>query len=105
VTFFIKDNFSSCEVAGAVAEAAIYDLRVNLFSFNGFPQIHVANPVDDVFNITLSWNDSKNSSVSIALTRKEAKSAAKQFKSGKGYDKSIFERVQTALGKLEGESR
>ena len=53
MTYFPKEGFSSCEIAGAVAEAAIHDLRVNLFTFNGFPQIHVADPKEDIFKISL----------------------------------------------------
>ena len=54
MTYYTSDKFSSSEVAGAVAEAALHDLRVNLFTFSGFPQIHVAEPVEDIFKITLN---------------------------------------------------
>lgn len=105
MTYFTKDKFSSCEVAGAVAEAAIHDLRVNLFSFSGFPQIHISDPIDEVFNITLSWNSSSESKVSFGLTRAEAKTAAQKFKTGNGFDPAIFDRVQSALAALESKTR
>ena len=78
MTYFYQDDFSSSEVAGAVAEAAIYDLRVNKSPFPGFPQIHVSDTIDDVFNITLSWNASSESSASFELTFKEAKAAVEE---------------------------
>lgn len=105
MSFYTKDNISSCEIAGAVAEAALHDLRVNLFSFSGFPQIHVDFLVDDKFKITLSWNDKTDSSTSILLDRNEAKAAVIKFRKKTGYDKLIFERVQSALSQLEGLSR
>jgi len=78
---------------------------VNLFSFPGFPQVYVSEPIDDVFNITLSWNSSSENKVSFELTRAEAKTAAKAFKGGKGFDRAIFDRVQSALAELESKSR
>ena len=103
MTYSSKDRFSSCEVAGAVAEAAIHDLRVNRFTFTGFPQIHVpvSAPIDPVLKITLSWNASTESKVCFELTQAEAKTAVKFFKDGSGYDRAIFDRVQTALKELE----
>ena len=105
MTYYTRDKFSSSEVAGAVAEAALHDLRVNLFTFSGFPQIHVAEPVEDIFKITLSWIDTKESSISIELSRSEAKSAAHKFQNKQGFDRAIFAKVQDALAKLEGKSR
>ena len=105
MTYFSKDKFSSCEVAGAVAEAAIHDLRANLFSFSGFPQIEVLDPIDNVFTIKLTWNSSSESQVFFELTRAEAKTAVKKFKIGKGFDETIFDRVQSALAKLESKTK
>lgn len=106
-TFFSKDHVSSCEIAGAIASAAIHDLKVNLFTISGFPQIHVADPKDGVFKITLSWSLSKtNEAVSFELTYAEAISAAKGFKSNDNeVDRAIFNRVQSAIASLEGAVR
>jgi hypothetical protein len=68
-------------VAGAVAEAAIHDLRVNLFTYSGFPQIDVACLSDGVFDVTLSWETYQTS---FALTDDEATVAAKTFRAGTG---------------------
>ena len=86
-------------VAGAVAEAAIHDLRVNLFTYSGFPQIDVSCVADGVFDVTLSW---KTFETSFSLTDAEATIAAKTFKAGTGYERSIFDKVQSALAKLDG---
>ena len=102
MTYF-TDGFTSATLAGAVAEAAAHDLRVNNFTFPGFPQITVSDPIDDVFNIALSWNASSESSVSFELTYTEAKIAAKIFKADEGLDRAIFKRVQSALSDLEYE--
>lgn len=85
-------------VAGAVAEAAIEDLRVNLFNYPGFPQIQVSGDQDGGFGVTLSWEAHQTQ---FQLTDAEAKAAVKTFKSGAGYERSIFDKVQKALAALE----
>jgi hypothetical protein len=85
-------------VAGAVAEAAVEDLRVNLFNYSGFPQIHVSCDLDGVFDVTLSWETHQTQ---FQLTDTEAKVAVKTFKSGTGYERAIFDKVQKALAALE----
>jgi len=85
-------------VAGAVAAAAIEDLRVNLFNYSGFPQIHVTSDKDGAFDITLSWESWQTQ---FQLTDAEAKIAVKTFRSGPHYERSIFDKVQKALAALE----
>lgn len=87
-----------CEIAGAVAEAALEDLRVNLFAFSGFPQIHISELRNDVFIVTMTWLSKKES---FNLTYTEAKETVRKFKSKAKYDPVIFDRVQEALAKLE----
>lgn len=99
MTFYASLGFSSCELAGAVAEAAIHDLRVNLFSFPGFPQISITADKDYLFTATLSWEESK---VKVTLTKSEAIAAVNKFKNKQGFDSAIFDRVQKELAKLEG---
>ncbi len=85
-------------VAGAVAEAAIEDLRVNLFNYSGFPQITVSCHSEDLFDIALSWETHQTQ---FQLTDAQAKAAVQKFKSGTGYERSIFDKVQEALAALE----
>lgn len=105
MTYYPELGFSSCEVAGAIAEAAVHDLRVNLFSFPGFPQIAVASDAKaTLFMVTLSWKDPKSCSIEFQLSKAEAKAAVKKFKSGTGFDRAIFNRVQESLATLEGKA-
>ena len=105
-TFYPKQNVSTCEIAGAVALAALHDLRINLFTFSGFPQISVSESMNSQFTITLSWKNSaeKTSSVVFHLDEKAAFSAAKRFKNENTHDVAIFEPIQMALAKLECEN-
>ena len=99
MTYYPDLGFSDCEVAGAVAEAALHDLRVNNFGFPGFPQIDVSGAPDGSFTVVLRWN--KASSVKFQLSEAEAKSAVQMFRSRTGYDPAIFKKVQEALTDLE----
>ena len=104
MTYFPELGLSSAQVAGAVAEAAVHDLRVNNFGFPGFPQIEVSGDPIGSFTVVLSWK--KASSTQFQLSEAEARAAVKKFTSGAGYDPAIFNRVQEALAELEGkESR
>jgi hypothetical protein len=91
----------SSQVAGAVAEAAMHDLHVNLFTFPGFPQIDVSDDRGGFFTVVLSW---KTASAQFQLSEAEAKSAAEKFSSGTGHDSAIFKKVQKALIDLEGKA-
>jgi len=105
-TFYPKQGVSTCEIAGAVALAALYDLRDNLFTFPGFPQISVSEASNGQFTVTLSWTSKtgKSSSVAFELKEEVAFTAAKRFKNERTHDVNIFEPTQKALAKLEGDS-
>jgi len=104
-TYHQKQGVSSCEIAGAVAIAVLHDLRVNLFTFAGFPQVSVSpsEAPNDQFTITLSWTNKtgKTSTVAFELAEKVAFNAAKRFKKEHTHDVNIFEPVQKALAELE----
>ena len=102
MTYYSDLGFSDCQVAGAVAEAAIHDLRVNLFSFPGFPQIEVSGEPGASFTVVLRWK--KISSVPFQLSKAEASAAVKKFRSGTGDDSALFEKVQRAVAELEGKA-
>jgi hypothetical protein len=99
MTYYPELGFSSCQVAGAVAEAALHDLRVNNFGFPGFPQINVSDDPDGSFIVVLRWN--KASSTQFQLSQAEAKAAVKKFKAGTGDDPALFNKVQKAVLDLE----
>jgi hypothetical protein len=102
MTYYPDLGFSDCQVAGAVAEAAIHDLRVNLFTFPGFPQIDISGKLDGSFTVVLHWY--KVSSVKFQLSQAEAQAAVKKFTSGAGYDPVIFDKAQKAVLDLEGKA-
>jgi hypothetical protein len=102
MTYYNDLGFSDSQVAGAVAEAALHDLRVNNFTFSGFPQIDVSGDPGGSFTVMLRWN--KASSTQFQLSEAEAKAAVKKFTSGAGYDPAIFNRVQDAVAELEGKA-
>ena len=105
MTYFSQYGFSSADVAGAVAEAAIHDLRVNGFSFNGFPQILISTDAERlVFKVTLSWTEHGDCTSAFELSLSEAKAVIKRFKSKQGYDPHILDRIQTCLASLEGKA-
>lgn len=79
-----------CYLVGAIAEAVIVDLRENLFSYAGFPQISIASHGEGTYHIGLIWNTSQ---VDFELTDAEAEDAALRFKSGKMHARLLFERV------------
>jgi hypothetical protein len=99
MTYYPDFGFSSCQVAGAVADAAIHDLRINHFSFPGFPQIEVTGAPDDSFTVVLRWK--QTASTQFQLSEAEVKSAVKKFMAGTGHDPAIFNKVQDALAELE----
>lgn len=102
----MKQVISRCEIAGAVAAAALYDLRVNLFTFPGFPQIRVIEASDSEFTVFLSWaeRDGKSNEIAFQISRKDAFAAAKKFKQSSAHDDALFESVQKALAELEGKA-
>jgi hypothetical protein len=102
MTYYPDLELSSCQVAGAIAEAAIHDLRVNNFTFTGFPQIEVSGDPSGFFTVVLRWN--KASSAQFQLSQTEAKAAVKKFRSGFGDDPAIFDKVQRAVAELEGKA-
>jgi hypothetical protein len=102
MTYYCDLGFSDCQVAGAVAEAAMHDLRINHFSFPGFPQIDVSGALDGSYTVVLRWK--MIPSVQFQLSQAEAKSAVKKFMAGTGHDPAIFNKVQKALVDLEGKA-
>lgn len=102
MTYFPELGLSSAQVAGAVAEAAVHDLRVNNFTFSGFPQIDVSGDPGGSFTVVLRWN--KASSTQFQLSEAEARAAVEKFTSGAGYDPAIFDKVQRAVAELEGKA-
>jgi hypothetical protein len=106
MVFYEKQGVSSCEIAGAVAGAALHDLRANLFMLDGFPQISVFTASDTEFTICLIWTGKNGTSnVEFLLSRNDAVIAVKKFRTESIRDTAIFERVQKAIAELEAKVR
>ena len=102
MTYYTDLGFSDSQVAGAVAEAALHDLRVNNFGFSGFPQIEVSDDPGGAITVVLRWK--KTSSLQFQLSHAEAKAAVKKFKAGTGDDPALLDKVQKAVLDLEGKA-
>lgn len=87
-----------CYLAGAVAQAAMEDLRVNLFTYTGFPAVEITSGPRNTFDVKLTYQACY---VEFSLAQPEATTAAKGFKSGAAYDPAIFDQVQNALASLD----
>lgn len=98
---FLKDRFTTNQVVGAVAEAMIHDLRVNNFTFSGFPHIDIEYQKNDIFKIRLNIESNGKKETFFELSYSEAKAAAMMFSKNKRIDKKIFKRVQFSLIALE----
>jgi hypothetical protein len=98
MTYYGDLGFSDCQVAGAVAEATLHDLRANV-GFPGFPQIDVSDDPDGSFTVVLRWN--KISSTPVHLSKAEARAAVKKFRCRAKHDQAFLDKVQKAVFDLE----
>ena len=100
MVYYLSYNFTSSDVAAAVAECILHEIRINKLGLNGFPQIIVKSLPDKTFLIKMSH---EQLSQDFVISLNEAKRSVKLFKD-KLYNTEIFDRVQDNLSKLEGVS-
>ena len=105
-TYYQDQKVSTSGIAGAIALAALHDIRVNSLGIEGIPQIAIEEADDDCFTVTLSWTDQNGQVVPVRflLEQDKAFEAARKFKASESHDHSIFESVQGALSELEGKA-
>lgn len=96
---FSDPKVTSSEIGGAVAEAILYDIRMNSLGLNGFPEVSISRQNEEGFKVYLQFG---GHSQNFEMSNFEAKNAVQRMKSQKGYDPNIFDRIQEALAKLEG---
>lgn len=103
-TYYQDQKVSTSGIVGAIALAALHDVRVNSLSIAGVPQIAIEEADDELFTVTLSWTDRNGQVVPVRflLEQDKAFEAARKFKVSDSHDHSIFEAVQEALAELEG---
>ena len=99
--FYTKDGISSCEIACAITEGILHDVRVNGSSLNGLPQTKVTRHNDDDFKVRLSVDYPRFAEEVIEFTGSEARGAVDKFRNKQGFDRYIFDRIQNAIAILE----
>ena len=97
MTYYIE-GFSTNEVAGAIAAAALHDLHVNNFSFQGFPGVQVAK-VGAFFEIRLSSDLITVGPLVVPFP--VGKRLAKAFRAKIQIEQELFKKVQGLLVDLE----
>lgn len=98
MTHYVKDKFSTNEVTGAIAEAVLKDLRINQFSFQGFPAI-TAQEAEDSFEIYFAHGNKAVGPLSVPF--QTGKAFAKAFQKKQAIADVWFRDVQGMLAKLE----
>lgn len=101
--YFKKEGVSSCEIVGAIALAALHDLHVNNFAFDGFPQISLFDAPENKFHVILSLSnhDGMTISAKFELDQTTALNAAKLFQKKHIYDQALIAHIQIAIVELE----
>jgi hypothetical protein len=94
----LASGITTNQVAGAIALALLRDLRVNNFTFQGFPEIRVTYK-DKVFDVRLRIQDAEIGPFS--LTEKEGTALAKQLNKDGQVEDTFFPKVQGWVQELE----
>jgi len=101
VTSYQGGEFTSNEIAGAVAAAALHDLHVNNFVFQGFPAV-VVSLEDEMFMIRLSLGSTSTEAMPVPFNT--GKQFAKAFRKKEQISSDWFRKVQDLLIELERKS-
>ena len=107
MNFKMRHNYQSKGVTenyiyAAVADAILNDIKINGFSYKGFPDIRLEDK-DDEFHITLMNNGVTTDP--LVISEKEAFSYAKTFHNRKPVPHELLIKVQDLLVDLEGKTR
>jgi hypothetical protein len=98
MAYYPEDKFSSNEVAGAIAAAAIHDLHVNSFTFNGFPGVDIER---SPFGFTVHLTLGKTQSSPWHMSFTEGKALAYCFQKRQQIPSEKFLLVQNLLVEVE----
>lgn len=94
-----NDRLNYSLIGAAIADAILCDIRASFLALNGFPQISVDWVDEDLFQITLSFDEISSE---FTLSFVEAEMASNIAKSNSGHSEGISSRVRIALSELEG---
>lgn len=102
MAFYAQERVSTCDIAGAVARAALEDIRINSFACPGLPEIRVFEASKTKFEITLRLRAESDTLIeAFALGRQEALSAARGFLDDTLTPEALLAQVQGAMASLE----
>lgn len=100
MTYYTNWQVTTNEIIGAVVTEMVHDLRVNNFTFTGFPEVTISDVNSEVFTVTMQVKEF-DASVSFEIDNQTAKKAAKNFQNEKRTGGDLFKRVQKQLQNLE----
>ncbi|SEF28551.1 hypothetical protein ABL840_26605 [Variovorax sp. NFACC27] len=97
-TNYVKDDFSTNDVSGAIAVAVVRDLHVNGHAFRGFPSVSIKD-TEGGFEVSLGLDGL--TTPTLTLTFAEGKKLAKDFQKKRELDREWMKKVQGMLVELE----
>jgi hypothetical protein len=101
MTFYVQENITTNQIAGAVAENVLMDLHTNNLTFHGIPKISVSDFTGVGFIVTLITGKLDEFLVEIKLSKDEGIEAARRFQKKQAYSSKFFESIQIAIEELE----
>jgi hypothetical protein len=98
MAYYVEEGFSSNQVAGAIAAAALHDLNVNAFAFDGFPGVQIRRSPFG-FSVWLVHGKHKTKSMEIPIS--SGAELARSFQRKEQIEDEWFKKVQDLLVELE----
>jgi hypothetical protein len=98
MAYYAEEDFSSNQVAGAIAAASLYDLHLNNFTFDGFPGVQIRRSPFG-FSLWLVHGNYKTKPIEVAFT--VGKELAGCFQRKEQIPTEWFKQVQELLVELE----
>lgn len=98
MAYYEDEGFSSNQVAGAIAAAALHDLQVNNFAFDGFPGVEIRRSPFG-FSLRLVHGSHKTATMEVGISA--GKEMARSFQQREQIRDEFFKKVQELLVELE----
>lgn len=97
MTYYKDEGFSSNQVAGAIAAAALHDLHVNNFAFDGFPGVEIRRSPFG-FSVRLVHGPHKTATIEVGISA--GQEMARSFQQKEQIRGEFFKKVQELLIEL-----